>query len=203
MSKLYFRYAAMNAGKSTALLQAAHNYEERGMHVRLFTAAHDDRTGHGVIGSRLGLQRQVETFGPDTVFDAAVLDSPDGPHIRIACVLIDEAQFLTPEQVRQLHRLAHTHKRPVLCYGLRSDFRGEAFPGALALLTLADDLEEMKTICACGRKASMNMRIDAQGRRVLEGEQVLIGGNDRYRAVCPSCFYSEDEDPARAPGLFG
>ena len=202
MSKLYFRYAAMNAGKSTALLQAAHNYEERGMRVRLFTAAHDDRVGAsvgasvGVIGSRLGLQRQVETFGPRTVFDAAHLGAG------LACVLIDEAQFLSPEQVRQLHRLAHAHRLPVICYGLRSDFRGEAFPGATTLLTLADDLEEMKTICACARKASMNMRLDGQGRRVKEGEQVVIGGNERYRAVCPSCFYSDD-DAALAPGLFG
>jgi thymidine kinase len=186
----------MNAGKSTALLQAAHNYEERGMRVRLFTAAHDDRSGQGVIGSRLGLQRSVDTFGPDTEFTAAHIGEG------IACVLIDEAQFLTPEQVRQLHRMAHADGPPVLCYGLRSDFRGDAFPGAIALLTLADTLEEMKNICACGRKASMNMRIDTQGRRVKEGEQVLIGGNDRYRAVCPGCFYSEDDDP-RAPGLFG
>ena len=201
MTKLYFRYAAMNAGKSTALLQAAHNYEERGMRVRLFTAALDDRGGSGLIGSRLGLTRQVETFGPDTAFDAAwLLD--DGP-VRPACVLIDEAQFLTPEQVRQLHRLAHRERVPVLCWGLRSDFQGKAFPGAAELLTLADDLEEMKTICACARKASMNLRIDAQGRRIKDGEQVLIGGNERYRAVCPSCFYSEFEDPARAPGLFG
>ncbi|MDP1899034.1 MAG: thymidine kinase [Rubrivivax sp.] len=197
MSKLYFRYAAMNAGKSTALLQAAHNYEERGMKVRLLTAAHDDRAGSGIIGSRLGLQRPVETFGPQTVFDAAGV----GPGV--ACVLIDEAQFLTPAQVRQLHRLAHRQRLPVICYGLRSDFRGEAFPGAAALLTLADDLEEMKTICACARKASMNMRIDDEGRRVKEGEQVVIGGNERYRAVCPSCFYSDDDDPVRAPGLFG
>jgi thymidine kinase len=197
LSKLYFRYAAMNAGKSTALLQAAHNYEERGMRVRLFTAAHDDRTGLGRIGSRLGLQRPAETFGPDTEFLAEHIGAD------VACVLIDEAQFLSPAQVRQLHRLAHTARLPVLCYGLRSDFRGDGFPGAIALLTLADDLEEMKTICACGRKASMNLRIDAQGRRVSEGEQVLIGGNDRYRAVCPSCFYSNDEDPALAPGLFG
>src|SRR5688572_12873013 len=128
VSKLYFRYAAMNAGKSTALLQTAHNYEERGMKVRLFTAAHDHRSGPGIVGSRLGLQRQVETFGPQTVFDAAWL----GPGI--ACVLIDEAQFLAPEQVRQLHRLAHLHHVPVICYGLRSDFRGDAFPGAAALL---------------------------------------------------------------------
>ena len=197
MSKLYFRYAAMNAGKSTALLQAAHNYEERGMRVRMFTAAHDDRAGVGIIGSRLGLQRQVEPFGAATVFSAASLGGG------LACLLIDEAQFLTPEQVGQLHRLAHQQRLPVLCWGLRSDFRGEAFPGAAALLTLADDLEEMKTICACARKASMNLRVDGQGRRVQEGEQVMIGGNESYRAVCPSCFYSEGEDAARAPGLFG
>ena len=187
----------MNAGKSTALLQIAHNYEERGMRVRLFTAAHDDRSGAGLIGSRLGLQRATETFGPQTVFDAEHL----GPGL--ACVLIDEAQFLTPDQVRQLHRLAHAHRLPVICYGLRSDFRGEGFPGAIALLTLADDLEEMKTICACARKASMNMRIDIQGRRVQEGEQVVIGGNETYRAVCPSCFYAENDGATPAPGLFG
>ncbi len=201
MTKLYFRYAAMNAGKSTALLQTAHNYEERGMRVRLFTAALDERGGSGLIGSRLGLTRQVETFGPDTEFDAPWLLDSGGP--RPACILIDEAQFLTPAQVRQLHRLAHQERVPVLCWGLRSDFQGKAFPGAAELLTLADDLEEMKTICACARKASMNLRIDAQGRRVKDGEQVLIGGNERYRAVCPNCFYSEFEDPARAPGLFG
>lgn len=205
MSKLYFRYAAMNAGKSTALLQAAYNYEERGMRVRLFTAALDERSGRGIIGSRLGLQRVVETFGPDTVFDAAWLEdgTPAGREGPVACVLIDEAQFLSPEQVRQLHRLAHRHPVPVMCYGLRSDFRGDGFPGAVALLTLADVLEEMKTICACARKASMNLRIDELGRPVREGEQVLIGGNDRYRAVCPNCFYSEHADPVRAPGLFG
>ena len=201
MSKLYFRYAAMNAGKSTHLLQAAHNYEERGMRVRLFTAAHDDRAGAGIIGSRLGLQRSVETFSLQTVFDAEWLADEKGQ--RCACLLIDEAQFLTPTQVRQLHRLAHAADLPVLCYGLRSDFRGDAFPGAAALLTLADDLEEMKTICACARKASMNLRVDDQGRRVQEGEQVEIGGNERYRAVCPSCFYSEIDDPTHAPGLFG
>jgi thymidine kinase len=197
LSKLYFRYAAMNAGKSTALLQAAHNYEERGMKVRLFTAAMDNRSGLGLIASRLGLKRAVETFGPDTVFNSAWLGEG------VACLLIDEAQFLTPEQVRQLHRLAHGHPVPVLCWGLRSDFRGDAFPGSAALLTLADTLEEMKTICACARKASMNLRIDGAGRPVRQGEQVLIGGNDRYRAVCPSCFYADVPDPVRSPGLFG
>lgn len=201
MAKLYFRYAAMNAGKSTALLQAAHNYEERGLTVRVFTAALDDRGGAGVIASRLGLSRQAEPFGAHTSFDAAVVLTAGTP--RPACLLIDEAQFLSREQVRQLHRLAHREDLPVMCWGLRSDFQGNAFPGAAELLTLADDLEEMKTICACGRKASMNLRVDANGRRVHAGEQVLIGGNDRYRAVCPRCFYSDAADAAAAPGLFG
>lgn len=201
MAKLYFRYAAMNAGKSTALLQAAHNYEERGMRVRVFTAALDDRGGVSVIGSRLGLSRPAQGFGADTVFDAPSLWG-DGS-ARPACLLIDEAQFLTREQVRQLHRLAHGQDIPVLCWGLRSDFQGHAFAGAAELLTLADDLEEMKTICACGRKASMNVRLGAGGQRVTDGEQVLIGGNDRYRAVCPRCFYSDVDDAAKAPGLFG
>jgi thymidine kinase len=199
MAKLHFRYAAMNAGKSTALLQAAHNYEERGMTARLFTAALDDRAGKGVIASRLGIAREAETFGPDTEFVRAHLGEP-----LPACLLIDEAQFLTPDQVRQLHRLAHVDGVPVVCYGLRSDFRAEAFPGAAALLTLADDIEEMKSVCACGRKAAMNLRLDARGQRVREGEQVVIGGNERYRAVCPACYYAEDEAaPDQAPGLFG
>lgn len=200
MAKLYFRYAAMNAGKSTALLQAAHNYEERGLRVRLFTAALDDRGGAGTIASRLGLSRQADTFGANTSFDPAAVLAGATP--RPACLLIDEAQFLTREQVRQLHRLVHRADIPVLCWGLRSDFQGHAFAGAAELLTLADDLEELKTICACGRKASMNLRLDAQGHRVTAGEQVLIGGNDRYRAVCPRCFYSDAGDTA-APALFG
>ena len=228
MSKLYFRYAAMNAGKSTALLQVAHNYEERGMRVLLFTAAHDDRAGAGLIGSRLGLTRPAATFGADTEFSAAALHAMLGSGARearsqspattptglppagaafspqaLACLLIDEAQFLTPAQVRQLHRIAHVDGLPVICWGLRGDFRGEAFPGSVALLTLADDLEEMKTICACARKATMNIRIDAQGRRVQQGEQVVIGGNERYRAVCPGCFYSDEAGGPPAPGLFG
>jgi thymidine kinase len=197
MAKLYFRYAAMNAGKSTSLLQVAHNYEERGMQVALFTAALDDRDGLGVIASRLGLRRAARTFGPATEFRRAHL--PEG----LACLLVDEAQFLSPEQVRQLHRLAHLDDLPVICYGLRSDFRGEPFPGAALLLALADDLEEMKTICACGRKASMNIRVDATGQRVREGAQIEIGGNERYRAVCPRCVYRDDAGDRTAPGLFG
>jgi len=200
MSKLYFRYAAMNAGKSTALLQVAHNYEERGLRVLLFTAAHDDRAGAGQIGSRLGLVRAAATFGPATDFVHGHLQAlAGGP---LACLLVDEAQFLTPAQVRQLHRMAHVDGLPVICWGLRSDFRGDAFAGAAMLLTLADDVEEMKSICACARKATMNLRIDADGRRVQEGEQVVIGGNERYRAVCPACFYADDTAGAVAPGLF-
>jgi thymidine kinase len=191
----------MNAGKSTALLQAAHNYEERGLRVALFTAGHDDRSGTGVIASRLGLSRQAATFGPDTQFCIEHLDAASDRVL--ACLLIDEAQFLSVAQVKQLHRLAHTDDLPVLCWGLRSDFRGEPFEGSSALLTLADEVEEMKSICACARKATMNIRIDTLGRRVQEGAQVEIGGNERYRAVCPTCFYADDSSPAEAPGLFG
>jgi thymidine kinase len=161
MAKLFFRYSAMNAGKSTSLLQIAYNYEEQGQHVALFTAAIDDRAGVGMINSRLGLKREARVFDADTDFHA-LLSPPQG----LACVLIDEAQFMSAAQVRQLHRVAHTCNLPIICFGIRSDFRGDAFPGSAALLTLADDLEELKTICACGRKATMNVRIDAQGRKV-------------------------------------
>ncbi len=194
MAKLFFRYSAMNAGKSTALLQIAHNYEEQGQTVALYTAGIDDRSGVGRVASRLGLAREARTFDATTDF-LATLATPAKPTTlagspRPACVLIDEAQFLTTSQVRQLHRLAHLHDLPVICFGLRSDFRGEPFAGAASLLTLADDLEEIKTICACGRKATMNIRLDASGARVTEGAQVEIGGNNRYRQVCARCFYS-------------
>ena len=184
MAKLYFRYAAMNAGKSTALLQVAHNYEEREQQVALFTAAIDTR-GRGRIKSRLGVEREVELFDATTNF-STLLASRE----KLACVLIDEAQFLSETQVIDLHRYAHMRGVPVIAYGIRSDFQGQAFPGSRALLTLADDLEEMKTVCRCGRKATFNMRHDASGRRVTEGAQVEIGGNDRYEAVCPRRFYT-------------
>lgn len=183
MAKLYFRYSAMNAGKSTALLQVAHNYEEQGQQVRLFTAAIDDRYGAGVVTSRLGPQRAAEVFDADFDFLA---DMP-----RVSCVLVDEAQFLTREQVRQLHMLSQVRGIPVICYGLRTDFRGEPFPGSTYLLALADDIEELKNICTCGKKATMNVRVDEFGRRIREGEQISIGGNDRYRHVCGRCFYTE------------
>lgn len=184
MAKLYFRYSAMNAGKSTALIQVAHNYEENHKAVRLYTAQFDDRFGVGRITSRLGPQREAFTFNAD--FDFIADHREKGP---VACILIDEAQFLSPQQVGQLHHLAQVSGVPIICYGLRSDFRGLAFPGAAALLTLAEEIEELKTICGCGKKATMNMRVDAQGEMVVDGAQVEIGGNDRYRQMCGRCFY--------------
>jgi thymidine kinase len=172
----------MNAGKSTALLQVAHNYEEQGQRVKLYTAAIDDRYGVGLITSRLGPQRQVEVFEKDTNF----LDSVP----QVGCVLVDEAQFLSTAQVQQLHQLAQVRGIPVICYGLRSDFRGDPFPGSAYLLALADDIEEIKNICTCGKKATMNVRVDGQGRRIKEGEQVSIGGNESYRQACGRCFYA-------------
>lgn len=186
MAKLHFRYASMNAGKSTALLQVAFNYEERGMRVALFTAAIDDRMGEATIGSRIGLARPARVFDSSTAFTQGLVGE-------VNCVLVDEAQFLTPGQVRDLHRLANLGGIPVICYGLRSDFRGEAFAGAASLLTLADDIQETRTICACQRKATMNMRLSESGAMVLDGDQVAIGGNDQYRAACAGCFYREQD----------
>ena len=184
MAKLYFRYSAMNAGKSTALIQVAHNYEENQKTVRLYTARLDDRYGLGHVTSRLGPQRDAHTFDADFDFLADHREKPP-----VACILIDEAQFLTTAQVQQLHQLAQTGGVPIICYGLRSDFKGQPFPGAAALLTLAEEIEELKTICGCGKKATMNMRVDAHGAMVVDGAQVEIGGNDRYRQVCGRCFY--------------
>lgn len=172
----------MNAGKSTSLLQVAHNYEEQGQQVKLYTAAIDNRYGVGLITSRLGPQRQVDLFDGDTNF---LNDAP-----QVACILVDEAQFLTTLQVQQLHQVAQVRGIPVICYGLRSDFRGAPFPGSAYLLALADDIEEIKNICSCGKKATMNIRVDAEGRRIREGEQVSIGGNESYRQACGRCFYS-------------
>jgi thymidine kinase len=153
------------------------------MSTKLYTAELDNRGAVGSIGSRLGISRSALTFSPQTMFDYRIIESDT------ACIFIDEAQFLTRDQVYQLHRLVHSSKVPVICYGLRADFLGNAFEGSAALLVLCDDIEEMKTICACSKKATMNARIDENGRRVQEGAQVLIGGNDRYISMCPSCFY--------------
>ncbi|BEV71017.1 MULTISPECIES: thymidine kinase [unclassified Paludibacterium] len=182
MAKLFFRYAAMNSGKSTLLLQIANNYESLGMSVTLYTAAIDDRYGSGKITSRLDIQRDALTFDDQLDFFAL-------PLTQTACLLIDEAQFLTPQQVTQLHRLAHLRNIPVICFGLRSDFQGQPFPGSAHLLTLAEDLEEIRTICLCGRKATMHLRVDSQGKRIVDGPQIEIGSEARYRSVCAKCFY--------------
>lgn len=184
MASLHYRFSAMNAGKSTYLLQVAHNYKENGMEVLLLTSALDGRDGYGVISSRIGLKADATTYSADTDFDDLLRD------VKVACVLIDEAQFLSVEQVHQLHRWVHTKNIPVMCFGIRSDFKGNPFPGSAALLALADSLEEIKTICSCGKKATMNIRTDANGVRVREGDQVLIGGNSLYRQVCARCFYN-------------
>lgn len=186
MAKLYFRYSAMNAGKSIALLQVAHNYEEHGRRVRIFTSALDDRFGVGAVTSRLGPAREAQVYDERTDFDAELADLAG-----IACILVDEAQFLTIGQVRALHRIAHRGGVPVICYGIRSDFLGDPFPGAAYLLTLSDSLEEIKTICACGRKATMNVRIDGAGKRITAGDQIAIEGKARYVQTCGACFYAE------------
>lgn len=175
MAKLYFYYSAMNAGKSTALLQAAHNYEERGMRVLLFTPRIDDRSGGGNISSRLGLTREAYWFESD--FDLYVYIYNEHRAKSIACVFVDEAQFLTAKQVLQLTLVCDRIGIPVLCYGLRTDFRGEPFEGSKYLLAWSDVLGEIKTICHTGSKATMNARLDEAGERVSEGEQVEIGLN--------------------------
>lgn len=186
MAKLYFYYSSMNAGKSTTLLQSDFNYRERGMDTMLWTAAVDTRYGRGRIASRIGLEAQAHLFEAETDLFAAVAQRhADAP---LSCVLVDEAQFLTRNQVWQLAAVADTLSVPVLCYGLRTDFQGALFPGSAALLGIADALIELKAVCDCGRKATMNLRVDAQGRAVREGAQTEIGGNDRYVAMCRKHF---------------
>ena len=187
MAKLYFYYAAMNAGKSTTLLQADYNYRERGMETMLWTAAFDDRSGHGQIGSRIALSAPAATYSDDTDLFAEV--ATELTRRKLDCLLVDEAQFLTRDHVLQLCRIADEVGIPVLCYGLRTDFRGQLFPGSAALLALADALIELKAVCECGRKATMNLRVDAEGHAVAAGAQTEIGGNDRYIALCRRHFF--------------
>lgn len=187
MAKLYFNYAAMNAGKSTTLLQASFNYRERGMDTIEFTARLDDRAGTGVIASRIGLRKEAHCFDAQT--DLFAIVKQESAAMKAACVFLDEAQFLTSEQVMQLARIVDELNVPVICYGLRTDFRGELFEGSARLLAVADDIRELKTICTCGRKATMNLRIDADGNAVTSGEKIEIGGNDRYIPLCRAHFY--------------
>jgi thymidine kinase len=186
MAKLYFYYASMNAGKSTNLLQADFNYRERGMTTLLLTAAIDDRSAAHTISSRIGLAAPAEPFDADT--DITALVAARIAAAPLHCVLVDEAQFLTRAQVLQLADIADIVGVPVLAYGLRTDFRAELFEGSAALLGLADALVELKAVCACGRKATMNLRVDAEGHAVAEGAQTEIGGNDRYVALCRRHF---------------
>ncbi len=200
MAKLYFYYASMNAGKSTMLLQADFNYRERGMSTMLFTAAVDDRFAAGTITSRIGLAAPATMF--DAATDLATLVVERHARETVACVLVDEAQFLTAAQVDQLARLADSADVPVLAYGLRTDFRGALFEGSARLLALADALVEIKSVCACGRKATMNLRVDAGGQAVAEGRQTEIGGNDRYVALCRRHFVAAlagEAAPVAAP----
>ena len=185
MAKLYFYYASMNAGKSTTLLQADFNYRERGMATMLWTAAVDDRAV-GRIASRIGLDLEANLFLPITDLWARIMAATHAEPL--ACVLVDEAQFLSREQVWQLARVADEGGIPVLCYGLRTDFQGELFPGSAALLGIADALVELKAVCYCGRKATMNLRVDAGGAAVRAGDQTEIGGNERYVALCRRHF---------------
>ncbi|PKF51578.1 thymidine kinase [Enterovibrio nigricans] len=182
MAQLYFYYSAMNAGKSTTLLQSSFNYQERGMNPLIFTAAIDDRYGAGKVSSRIGLQAEAQIYGNQDDIFASVSDI--NANKKVDCVLIDECQFLTKEQVHQITEVVDKLRIPVLCYGLRTDFRGELFEGAQYLLAWADKLVELKTICHCGRKANMVIRTDAEGNAIADGDQVVIGGNDRYESVC-------------------
>ncbi len=182
MAKLYFHYSTMNAGKSTILLQASHNYRERGMETFLMTAQLDTRAGVGRIASRIGIGETAATFSPqDDLCEMIKTRLKDGP---CACVFIDEAQFLTLRQVWQLAHVVDDLGVPVMCYGLRVDFRGELFPGSAALLALSDEMREVRTICHCGRKATMVVRMGDDGKALTEGAQVQIGGNETYVSLC-------------------
>lgn len=184
MAKLYFSYATMNAGKSTLLLQASYNYQERGMRTAILIASFDDRAGPGRISSRIGLTSDAIAFDhSDDLYRHIERLNGDGEG-EIACVFVDEAQFLSEEQVWQLARVADRLRIPVMAYGLRTDFQGKLFPGSQALLALADELREVRTICHCGRKATMVVRLGADGKVVKEGAQVEIGGNDKYVSYC-------------------
>jgi thymidine kinase len=215
MAKLFFNYSSMNAGKTTVLLQSAHNYRERGMNPLLFTPRLDDRFEVGVIKSRIGLQAEAVVFDADT--DLFERTSAELDNRNIHCVLVDEAQFLSKDQVYQLTEVVDRMNIRVLCYGLRTDFQGELFEGSQYLLAWADELQELKTICHTGKKATMVVRVDEHGYAIREGSQVEIGGNDRYVSVSRKEFKNvftggkrvkfieplADEDPAPEPGADG
>jgi thymidine kinase len=186
MAKLYFYYSSMNAGKSTALLQSSYNYQERGMRTLVLAPEFDDRYGSGKVTSRIGIEAEAVTFSPlDNLF--TIVESACDPE-PLHCVLIDEAQFLTKDQVVQISDVTDKLRIPVLAYGLRTDFRGEPFEGSKYLLAWSDNLKEIKAICHCGSKATMVVRFDENGVAVREGSQIEIGGNDRYVSMCRKHF---------------
>ncbi|MDA3978286.1 thymidine kinase [Gallibacterium sp. AGMB14963] len=182
MAKLYFYYSSMNAGKSTTLLQSSYNYRERGMQTLVYTAAIDNRYGVGKVTSRIGIEEQAKLF--DTKTDLFDEIQQHHQQQKLNCILVDEAQFLTKDQVYQLTEVVDKLNIPVLCYGLRTDFQAELFEGSRYLLAWADQLEELKTICYCGRKANFVLRLNEQGEVIKEGDQIQIGGNDHYLSVC-------------------
>ena len=182
MAKLYFHYSTMNAGKTTLLLQASHNYIERGMSTYLLTAQFDNRVGEGEIGSRIGISAKADTYSADdNLFDKIERCLSQS---KIDCIFVDEAQFLSKAQVWELTRVVDICKVPVMCYGLRVDFRGELFPGSAALLAFADEMREVRTICHCGKKATMVVRQDDHGQTITDGAQIQIGGNETYVSLC-------------------
>jgi thymidine kinase len=199
MAKLYFTYSTMNAGKSTVLLQASHNYIERGMQTYLMIARIDDRAGVGRIGSRIGIGADADTFGADDDLFAMIEKRLNaGP---CACVFLDEAHFMTPDHVWQLARVVDDLNVPVMTYGLRVDFRGRLFPASASLLALADEMREVRTICHCGKKATMVVRKDADGNVLAAGDQFVVGGNERYVSLCRRHWRIEmgdDADPNRS-----
>ena len=192
MAKLYFSYSTMNAGKSTVLLQASHNYGERGMKTMLFTAELDNRSKVGNISSRIGLSEKASTFNNnDNLFSSVEKRVKKD---KISCVFVDEAQFLTDKQVWELSDVVEILNIPVMCFGLRTDFQGKLFEGSSSLLAIADELKEIKTICHCGKKANMVVRVDSNGKVLKEGAQIEIGGNEKYISLCRKHWKNEMEN---------
>ncbi|MBX9924578.1 MAG: thymidine kinase [Rhabdochlamydiaceae bacterium] len=192
MAKLYFYYSAMNAGKSTTLLQSAYNYVERGMQTLLFAPSIDNRFNKVAVHSRIGLTQEANGFDETTDFFACISSLQENlPNLK--CILVDEAHFLKKKQIKQLTQVTTELRLPVLCYGLRSDFKGEPFEGSSYLLAWAEELIEIKTICHCGKKATMNIRIDATGQAIEEGNQVQIGGNESYISSCMLHFRQDNK----------
>ena len=192
MAKLYFSYSTMNAGKSTVLLQASHNYGERGMKTMLFTAELDNRSKVGNISSRIGLSEKASTFNNDDNLFSSVQERLNID--KISCVFVDEAQFLTEKQVWELSDVVEILNIPVMCFGLRTDFQGKLFEGSSSLLAIADELKEIKTICHCGKKANMVVRLDSNGKVLKEGAQIEIGGNEKYISLCRKHWKNEMEN---------